>query len=336
VLSYVLPLRRWDAGDLGELAGYLARLGGDEDVEVIVVDGSDPSVFEHHRHQFGPSVRHLPVDPHFRGRSGKVHGVLTGLAAATAERVVIADDDVRYEPSVLRQVAHRLDRAHVVRPQNHFGPDPASLPWHARWDTARSLLNRAFGADYPGTLAVRRSALTATGGYDANVLFENLELMRTVEAAGGIVHHAPDLYVARLPPSTRQFLGQRVRQAYDSAATPTRLVVELAVIPALTVGLVRRRWAVLLAGAAGVVAAAEVGRHRAGGRRHFPAGASLLAPCWVLERAVCAWCALGLRCLGGGVGYAGTRFRRAASTPRHLRRRLANVTLPTLEEVVTT
>jgi hypothetical protein len=249
---------------------------------------------------------------------------------------VLADDDVRYEPTVLRQMMQRLDGAHVVRPQNYFGPDPAALPWHARWDTARSLLNRAAGADYPGTLAVRRSALAATGGYDADVLFENLELMRTIEAAGGIVQHAPDLYVARLPPSTRQFLGQRVRQAYDSAATPARLLVELAVLPILGAVLARRCWRLLFAGAASLVAGAEVGRRRAGGRRYFPAAASFLAPGWVLERAVCAWWAVALRFGRGGVYYAGTRFRSAASSRRALRRRLAGVTLPPLEEDVTT
>lgn len=60
----------------------------------------------------------------------------------------------------------------------------APLPWHARWDSARSFLNRAFGDDYPGTLGVQRSALEKTGGYCGAVLFENLELIRTLQAHG--------------------------------------------------------------------------------------------------------------------------------------------------------
>ena len=67
---------------------------------------------------------------------------------------MIADDDVRYEPAALRRAAELLDEHDLVRPQNFFEP----LPWHARWDTARTLLNRGFGRDYPGTLAVRRLA----------------------------------------------------------------------------------------------------------------------------------------------------------------------------------
>jgi hypothetical protein len=99
-----------------------------------------------------------------------------------------------------------LGEADLVRPQNYF----AELPWHARWDTARSLLNRVFSGDlefpigdFPGTLAVRRRALLATGGYDGDALFENLELMRTVRAAGGRVVTPLDLYVAPRPPRSR-------------------------------------------------------------------------------------------------------------------------------------
>jgi hypothetical protein len=252
-----------------------------------------------------------------RGRSGKVNGVLTGLREAAHERVVIADDDVRWEPEQLRRVAHLLDHADVVRPQNHFSP----LPWHARWDTARMLINRGLGSDFPGTLAVRRSTLLEAGGYDADVLFENLELMRTVRAAGGTVLDAPDLFVRRLPPTFQHFFRQRVRQAYDSSAQPARLVAELALLPALLAALSRYGARAFVGFAALGVAVADRGRRRAAGRTVFPSSSTWLAPVWLIERAVCSWLAVGQR-LRGGVPYAGTRFRRSASSPRQLRRRM--------------
>ena len=102
--------------------------------------------------------------------------------------MVIADDDVRYDEVALERTVAALDEVELVRPQNYFAP----LTWHARWDTARTLLNRvAGGVDFPGTLAVRRSALRGTDGYDGDVLFENLELIRTIEAAGGACSARP-------------------------------------------------------------------------------------------------------------------------------------------------
>ena len=316
-LSYVLPIRRRQAARDEELEGYLGWLSAR--AEVVVVDGSDPEVFAAHGRAFGGAVRHIPVDPDLRGRYGKVNGVVTGVRAARHDRVVIADDDVRYGDEALAGVAELLDRAALVRPQNYF--DPA--PWHARWDTARTLLNRGFGHDYPGTLGVRRSVLLDAGGYDGDCLFENLELIRTVEAMGGTVVSPPDLYVRRLPPSARHFWSQRVRQAYDDFALPARMAAELAVLP-LTAALVRRRMVpAVVAGAAAVVGAAEVGRRRAGGTSVFPASAALLAPAWVAERAVCAWLALGSRVLLGGVPYAGAVLSKSANSSRELRRRLA-------------
>ncbi len=323
--EYVLPLRWSAAADPAELTRYLRRLSGW--LDVTVVDGSEPEVFDRHHRLWSDVVRHVPVAP--QGvRNGKVAGVLTGLQLARHEAVVIADDDVRWDLAPLRTAVGRLQEADLVRPQNFFAP----RPWHAQWDTARSLVNRAFGSDYPGTYAVRRSTFAAMGGYDGNVLFENLELSRTVEAAGGREHRDDGLFVRREPPTPRQFRGQRVRQAYDSLAQPSRMAAELALLPA-TLGLAglagsrsgRRRAAGragLALGLAGTVALAERGRRRAGGREVFPVTAALWAPVWLAERAICAWLALGRR-LSGGVPYAGQRLTVAAHSRRELRRRFS-------------
>jgi hypothetical protein len=199
MLSYVVPLRRWSLGSIDELATYLRALT--DIAEVIVVDGSDAPIFEHHGRTLRAPIRHLPVGAQLHGRSGKVNGVLTGVSVAGHERVVLADDDVRYDAAELQRVANLLEDAHLVRPQNYFDP----RPWHARWDTARSLLNRCFAGDFPGTLAVRRSALLATGGYDADVLFENLELMRLGE--GSVTRPSSTSAARRLRPGNSSVSG---------------------------------------------------------------------------------------------------------------------------------
>jgi hypothetical protein len=110
-----------------------------------------------------------------------------------------------------------------------------------------------------------------------------------------------------------------VRQAYDDFAQPARLAVELAVLPAVVAAIAGRRLRWLGVGAAAVVALAETGRRRAGGARVFPRTAALWAPLWLAERAVCVWLAIGAR-LRGGVRYSDGRLRRAAHSPRWLRR----------------
>ncbi|MDQ1629936.1 MAG: hypothetical protein QOI54_3680 [Actinomycetota bacterium] len=316
-VDYVLPLK-WDAEQhaLGveDLTEYLQWLSGH--ARIIVVDGSPPALFLRHHQLWGEWVTHIAPDP-LPFRNGKVSGVHTGLRQAGSEAVVIADDDVRYDAGSLRRTVELLSVGDLVGPQNVFDP----MPWHAAWDSARSLLNRAVAADYPGTYAVRRSVFWDMGGYDGDVLFENLELMRSVRAYGGRIVRPRGIYVRRRPPSVAGFLSQRVRQAFDDVAQPWRLATVLPVLPTIASGPRGRR--VVAAGLLASIVLAEAGRRRAGGADWFPARASLLAPAWIAERSVCSWLALAQRAFLGGVRYGGQRIAVAAHSNAQLRREAA-------------
>jgi len=299
--------------ELEEMTHYLESLAAH--LEVIVVDGSPSQIFDEHSRAWCRAARLLR--PEINTLNGKVGNVLTGVRHAEHERLIIADDDVRYSPSQLERVVGELDYWDVVRPQNYFCP----LPWHARWDSARSLLNRVAGGDWPGTLAVRKSLLTSTRGYDGSVLFENLELVRTVKAVGGQEAIPLDLFVRRLPPDAKHFWSQRIRQAYDELARPARLLTWLSILPTMLVLAARQQWSAIALGLLGIVGMAELGRRRAGGARVYPISCVLFAPPWVLERSICSWIAIGMRALRGGIAYRGGTLRRAATPMSVLERR---------------
>ena len=315
-VSYILPVKAGAADRAGELAEYLGWLSVAV-TEVIVVDASSADVFEKHNQAWTPGVQHVAPFPHLVTPMGKVGNVLTGVQLASCEKLIIADDDVRYDRASLERVATALDIADVVRPQNFFHP----TPWHARWDTARILLNRMLGGDWPGTLGVRRSVLRATNGYDGNAMFENLELVRTVVAAGGKESVIMSTYVLRTPSTESHFWSQRIRQAYDEFARPGRLLWQLALLPGLLALAFTSHWLSLALFAFGSILLAEAGRHRAGGSRIFPASASLFAPAWLAERALCSWLAIASRVFFGGIRYRGTVLRLAANPVSVLRSR---------------
>lgn len=318
-VEVVIPLR-WDSSRelehgraVADMAAYLARLCAW--AEVTVVDGSSARRRAEHSAAWRPFARVIPPDERRAGCNGKVVGALTGIDAARHELVVLADDDVRYDARTLGQVIALLADADVVRPQNVFD----RWPWHARWDGSRSLVNRALAADWPGTFGLRRSFVQGMGGWDPDVLFENLELVRTAAAAGGRIVQAPGILVARVPPSAAHFRSQRVRQAYDDLAQPGRLVVEACTLPLALLTLASRPRLLGYAGA-GVVLLAHCGRRRAGGRYAVPPDVPYWAPVWVAERALCVWLALAARARGG-MPYHGRRVKVAAHSYRQLRRR---------------
>lgn len=304
--DYILPIRALDTTHVAELAAYLNDL---RHVSIIVVDGSPRDVYDALHERLAPHVIHIAPDAAIAGANGKVRGVLTGLRRCTHDKVVVADDDVRYTPWSLRAVVAALDHVDIVRPQNYFDP----LPWHALLDTSRILVNRALDGDWPGTLAFRRCFVPF--GYNADSLFENLELVRTVKTRGGRESVRRDIYVRRRPPTAAHYWSQRVRQAYDEFARPLRLLAALSILPIC----VARPQAALAIAALGIVAA-SVGWVRARGYRHFPVLAILTAPLWIAERAICAWLAIYERLRYGGVRYAGRIVTRAASSPKELRR----------------
>ncbi len=314
-VTYVLPIRssvpRVD-DDFRDYLGYIAAI-----TETIVVDGSDDSVFEAHAQAWGRNVVHVRPDADLTTPMGKVGGVLTGIHIASNSKIIIADEDIRYHEEDITAVANALDTAEVVRPQNYFSP----RPWHALWDTGRILLNRISGGDWPGTLGVLREPVMRAGGYDGTAMFENLELVRTVVASGGRESLLLNTFIARRPSTTTHFLSQRIRQAYDEFARPARLIVQLAFLPvAIMLFDLGGGRALGYAGVV-IVVLAEIGRRRGTAATVFPFAASLTAPAWVVERAVCAWLALGARISLGGIPYRGAILRKAATPLSVLRAR---------------
>jgi hypothetical protein len=323
-MTYVLPIRRVAIvadDDLIHALAALVRLA-----PVIVADGSLPHVFAHHAVVWPSGIVHLAIDAdRHADLNGKVAGVVTALRRVRTAKAVIADDDVRCDGFSLRRLSALLDRADVVLPQNIFRP----TPWHAVLDGGRTLIARATGGDWPGTIGVRMDAYRRAGGYDGGVLFENLELVRTLRASGAHVMRADDLFIVRRPATVRRYLEQRVRQAYDELARPARMAAQLAIAPALAAASTRygaRAWAAF---AVASIAVAEAGRRRAGGVRAFSPWVSAFAPVWVIERAFTSWVALAMRAGRGGVRYSNGTLRVAANSERTLRDRYRAGFLPT-------
>ena len=192
--TYLLTIRRvrFDADEALRFREYFRLLAG-AGCEVLVVDGSPYEVFTAHAEAWVGACVHAPVDPQYKYLNGKVNGIHTGVSLAAHERIILADDDIRYTPDDVRRMSEMLDSFEMVRPQNYLQP----LPTWARTEAARMLINRAWMAegDYPGTLGVRREAMMRLGHYDGDVLFDNEEIVRHFRSHGARIAYARDFFI---------------------------------------------------------------------------------------------------------------------------------------------
>ena len=279
------------------------------------MDGSPAPVFERHHGAWSALGAHVGVDPQYRYLNGKVNGIHTGVALSRCERIILADDDIRYTSENVARMCELLDRHELVRPQNYLSP----LPWWGRMEAARMLVNRGVlrTGDYPGTCGIRKSAMLRVGHYDGDVLFDNEEIVRHFILQGASVCHANDFFILKRPPTLAKWREQRPRQAYEDFVMRAKTALFMSVLPLGAALAVASGASALLAYAAAVfaIAFALAARGRRGGaHRFFPAWVPLYAPLWVLERSLSVYWALYWRARYGGYPFGDKLLSKGTGT----------------------
>ena len=300
--SFIVPIRRVETNpaEIEKLADYFKslRLAG---CEVLIADGSPEEVFTAQKKSWQDFSRHFAPDPKYTYLNGKVNGVHTAVDVASCERIILADDDIRYGAADIKRMCGLLDEHEMVRPQNFIKP----LPWWARIETARILINRGVlrAGDYPGTCGFRRSTMRRVGHYDGDVLFDNEEIVRHFALQGANIKYARDFFILKRPPSFAKWLEQRPRQAYEDFVMRAKTFAFLSVLPlVLASGFFSLRAAMSLLIAISLVALLLCYRGLLSDRAYkfFPLSSPLYSPLWILERSLSVYWALYWRVRYGG------------------------------------
>src|SRR5688572_18607033 len=108
--TYLLPIRRttFSASETAELTDYFRALN-DAGCAVLIIDGSPAQVFQQHHEAWLSLSRHEKVDRSFGYLNDKVNGIHTGVNLAATEKIILADDDIRYAPAQIERVCDLLD-----------------------------------------------------------------------------------------------------------------------------------------------------------------------------------------------------------------------------------
>jgi hypothetical protein len=294
VCTYLLTIRRvdFDFEEAREFKRYFIELAA-SGCEVLVIDGSPDKVFSEHSQTWREACRHFPVDPQYKYLNGKVNGIHTGVDLASHNKIILADDDIRYTPGDVRRMAEMLEDYDMVRPQNYFRPQPI---W-ARTEAARMLINRAWipEGDYSGTLGVTKSAMLNVGHYDGDVLFDNEEIVRHFRLKKARIKYARDFFLLKKPPAFAKWIEQRPRQAFEDFVMRAKTLFFLSIPAVIALTWMKAGsglaliYIVLLAISSIIAAAFGLGE---GAARYFPISTIFYAPLWFAERSASTYWAL--------------------------------------------
>jgi hypothetical protein len=287
----VIERDRESADDLRDLASYLSTISV-AGCEAIVVDGSPTPIFESNRAVLRWVSRHLAARPRHRNFTGGIDAVRTAVDVSSCDKIIVADENVRYQPDAIERVCNLLDQHEVVEPQDYFEP----LPWWSGIEAGRMLVHRGVEPlpDHGATFGIRKSSIRGLRGVDIIAWSNGEDAVRRLASQGAEVFSACDVFVRRLPPPLDHWLLDRPRQAAGDFAMPVKTAFFFALLPIAivlaTFGGIR-----LAGGYAGAIAFASMVlavRGRGGATTFFPLRACLCAPLWVFERSVSVYWAL--------------------------------------------
>jgi hypothetical protein len=286
----VIERDREPAEDLRDLASYLSTISV-ANCEVIVVDGSPSPIFESNRAVLRWVARHIAARPRHHNFAGGIDAVRTAVDVSNCDKIIVADENVRYEVNAIDGICNLLDEHEVVEPQDYFNP----LPWWSGIEAGRMLVHRGVEPlpDHGATFGIRKSSIRGLRGVD--VAWSNGEdAVRRLASQGAEVFSACDVFVRRLPPPLDTWLRDRPRQADGDFAMPVKTAFFFALLP-MAILLAVIGGPRLAGGYAGAIAFASMAlalRGRGGATTFFPLRACVCAPLWVLERSVSVYWAL--------------------------------------------
>jgi hypothetical protein len=287
--SYVVHVQGATAstGELRDLAAYFSSLGV-AGCDVVILDSSPRLQFELNARILRWVGRHVAVRPEYR-MPGGVDLVRAAVSYAACEKVIVANEDVRYTAEAIGQLCDLLEAHEVVEPQDYLHP----MPWWSGIDAGRMLIHRGIEPqpDHGATFGFRRSAIRGLRGLPAS----SDSHARRLAAVGAEVHSASDVFVRREPGALSDWMMSRPRLAGGDFALPFKTAFFFSIMPVML--LLAAVGGLRFAGVyASVIAFASVGlaaRGRAGSAAlHFPLRACLFAPVWVLERSMSVYWAL--------------------------------------------
>jgi hypothetical protein len=287
----VIERDREPADDLRDLASYLSTIAV-AGCEVIVVDGSPSPIFESNRAVLRWVSRHIATRPRHRNFTGGIDTVRTAVDVSSCDKIIVADENVRYESNAIESICDLLDLHEVVEPQDYFEP----LPWWSGIEAGRMLVHRGVEPlpDHGATFGIRKSSVRGLRGIDIVAWSNGEDAVRRLASQGAEVFSACDVFVRRLPPPLDHWLRDRPRQADGDFAMPLKTAFFFALLP-LAILMATFGGIKLAGGYAGAIAFASIVlavRGRGGASSFFPLRACLCAPLWVFERSVSVYWAL--------------------------------------------
>lgn len=312
-VDVVIPLRAHSRQHAFSVITRLCSMRKFKNVRIIVTDNSHPDIQRWLDETcFGLDIVFIANQWPDREVNKKMLNLHKSLSYLRASKIIVLDDDSSLPEETLHQIAESLEGYDYVRTAVRF----EILDLFNIIDLCGLFITNTTCADrqFWGIQAMSRKAIDALADVDKSTVFDELTVYRHLTrraATSDYLNHA--YIISHCNRSSSEFIGQRLRYAYENLAYPCRTAVFMSVYPllfgsGLVDGLHGLGWVLTLVSMFAIVLSLIGWASTRRAHRHTIT-INAIAPIWLFIQAAFIWLAA-LLSLGKGVHFSQTRLRR--------------------------
>lgn len=307
-VSIIIPLKSTNTDAVIALLRYIVSLNNDlaylfDNYEIIIVDECRRDIailIENAIENTSKIVHIVPASEDRTGNNDKLNGIYAAVKIVKYNYIFIVDDHYRITGEKFLVALQYFEIYDMFKVVPVFDKYTFSVMLDEAGFFFRSFVNKT--KQYAGHIALKHELFVKYGFPCRDALYDEYVVEKYYQDKGCSVGFPPQVFFSATQKiTTKKFLEQRIRYAYENIAFPLRFIIHLLFLPSFVIGVLAnlKVTVILLLIYSIFIAFISFVGQRIYGAESMPKYLFMLAPIWHLFYWVTSWISLFLYFSGG-------------------------------------